>query len=205
MSAPEPKIRPSSFEAVLPQLTSKSIDFIHRQTAAKPFFLYFALNAPHTPIAPAAQFKGKSQAGDYGDYVVEVDWVVGEILKTLDQQNMAENTLVIVTSDNGPEILAYQRAKENRHYSMGIGGVSSAMSGRWAPRPVPSSLAWQRSNQAASATKIICETDLMATLAAILGAKLPQDAGEDSYNILPALQGESRSHPIREATRPSQR
>jgi len=188
------------FDEVLPQLTTKSIEFINRQTRAKPFFLYFALNAPHTPIAPAVQFKGKSRAGDYGDYVVEVDWVVGQILRSLEQQKLDENTLVIVTSDNGPEILAYQRAKEFRHYSMGDwrglkrdvweGGHRVPFLARWPGRIKPGSLS----------DEIICETDLMATLAAVLEVKLPKDAGEDSYNILPALLGETLSHPIREAT-----
>jgi arylsulfatase A-like enzyme len=176
------------------------MEFINQQTEARPFFLYFALNAPHTPIAPAAQFKGKSQAGDYGDFVVEVDWVVGEILKTLEQRHLSDNTLVIVTSDNGPETPAYQRARQFRHYSMGDwrgvkrdvweGGHRVPFLARWPGKIKPGSIS----------DEIICETDLMATLAAIVGATLPPDAGEDSYNVLPALLGEPRSRPIREAT-----
>jgi arylsulfatase A len=188
------------FEEVLPKLTAKSINFIKRQTKTKPFFLYFALNAPHTPIAPTAQFKGKSKAGDYGDYVVEVDWVVGKILKALEQRKLAKNTLIIVTSDNGPETLAYPRAKQFHHYSMGDwrgvkrdvweGGHRVPFLARWPGHIRPGSLSHE----------IICETDLMATLAAIVGAQLPPNAGEDSYNILPALLSEPSARPIREAT-----
>ena len=114
-----PKDPAFKFEEVLPRLTSKSVEFINRQTSTKSFFLYFALNAPHTPIVPTAQFKGKSHAGDYGDFVVEVDWYVGQILDALEQRKLTDNTLVIFTSDNGPEFPTYQRAKNFRHYSMG--------------------------------------------------------------------------------------
>ena len=197
VGAKDPAFR---FEEVLPQLTGKSVDFIKRQTGAKPFFLYFALNAPHTPVVPAARFKGKSKAGAYGDFVVEVDWAVGEILKTLEERKLADNTLVILTSDNGPEFAAYKRAKEFRHFSMGDwrglkrdvweGGHRVPFLARWPGKIKPGSLS----------DETICETDLMATVAAIVGITLPKTAGEDSYNIMPAMLGGPHNGPIREAT-----
>jgi len=190
-------------DQVLPRLARKAVGWIGQQAgggAARPFFLYFALNAPHTPIVPAAEFKGKSGAGDYGDYVFEVDWVVGEVLKVLDQHKLADNTLVIVTSDNGPERLAYERIQQYQHYSMGDlrglkrdtweGGHRVPYLARWPGKIRPGSVSGE----------VICQTDLMATAAAIVGAKLPPDAGEDSYSILPALLGEKLEQPVREAT-----
>lgn len=192
------------FDRVLPTLTKKAVDWIANSAApganGKPFFLYLALNAPHTPIAPSAAFKGKSSAGDYGDFVTEVDWSVGQVLKALDDAKIAGNTLVIFTSDNGPEILAYPRIQQYRHYSMGDwrgvkrdmweGGHRVPFIARWPGTIAPGG----------TSSQTICHTDLLATAAAIVGAKLPADAGEDSFNILPALLDPKLDKPIREAT-----
>jgi len=189
--------------AVLPDLTREAVQYIGRRAAAAPrtpFFLYLPLNAPHMPVAPAPEFRGKSKAGDYGDYVVEVDWTVGEVLKALDQHRLAENTLVFFTSDNGPEKIAYPRIQEYHHYSMGSlrglkrdrweGGHRVPFLARWPGRIKPGSVS----------DEIICLVDLMATAAAVVGTALPATAGEDSYSILPALLGEKLPKPIREAT-----
>jgi arylsulfatase A-like enzyme len=190
------------FEDVLPRFTDRAVDYINERAGRRgsPFFLYLALNAPHTPIAPAPQFRGKSQAGDYGDYVVEVDWAVGRVLKAIDDNTLADNTLVILTSDNGPERIAYPRIQEYHHYSMdGLRGVKrDAWEGghrvpflaRWRGKVRPGSVCDQT----------ICHTDLMATLAAILGVTLPEGAGPDSFSLLPALLEQKRDRPIREAT-----
>ncbi|MCK4749095.1 MAG: arylsulfatase, partial [Bacteroidales bacterium] len=107
--APGPMLEGWSLEDVMPALTRKAVDYIKagageglfQKAEGKPFFLYFPLTAPHTPIAPATDFQGKSDAGAYGDFVQEVDWTVGQIMKTLEVEGLAENTLVIFTSDNG--------------------------------------------------------------------------------------------------------
>ncbi len=189
-------------EAVMPAITRKAAEWIDRADSVpgRPFFLYFPLTAPHTPIAPAAAFKGRSRAGDYGDYVVEVDWAVGQVLDALERNLRAENTLVVFTSDNGPENSAYKRIQEYGHYSMdglrGLkrdtweGGHRVPFLARWPGRIVPG----------ATSAETICLTDIMATMAALLGAQLHDDAAEDSYNVLPALLGETRDAPIREAT-----
>ncbi|HEU5118113.1 MAG TPA: sulfatase-like hydrolase/transferase, partial [Isosphaeraceae bacterium] len=90
-----PKGPTFEFEEVLPRLTREVVSYVQQQKADQPFFVYFALNAPHTPIVPAKPFRGKSQVGDYGDFVQEVDWALGEVLKALDDKGLAENTLVI--------------------------------------------------------------------------------------------------------------
>ena len=193
---------------VLPKLTEKAVEYIDahaKKTPEKPFFMYFPLPAPHCPIAPADFVKGKSKAGGYGDFVVEVDWTVGQVMKCLGRNNFTENTLIIVTSDNGsPARTKVKRAPYSMievygHYPNGKlrgikadcwdGGHREPFVARW-PGKIP---------KGATSDELVCLTDLMATCAAIVGAELPHNAGEDSYNILPALLGQKRSKPIREA------
>ena len=188
------------FDRVLPELTDRSVRFIAEQEPGRPFFLYLALNAPHTPIAPSAEFRGKGGAGDYGDFVREVDASIARVLKAIEDGKIAGETLVIVTSDNGPETLAYPRIREHQHYSMGsLRGVKrDAWEGG---HRVPFFARWPGRIPAGSVVdETICHVDLMATLAAILGAPLPSDAGEDSVDLLPALLGRPHSKPLREGT-----
>ena len=86
---------------VLPKITEKAVGFIERQSKAKPFFLYFPLTAPHKPIMPGKEFQGKSGLNEWGDFVLQVDWTVGQVLKALKQKGLEDNTLIILTSDNG--------------------------------------------------------------------------------------------------------
>ena len=193
---------------VLPRLTEKAVEYIDshaKKTPDKPFFMYFPLPAPHCPIAPADFVKGKSKAGGYGDFVVEVDWAVGRVMKSLKKNNLAENTLIIVTSDNGSPARTkikrdpYTIIEVFGHYPNGKlrgikadiwdGGHREPFVARW-PGKIP---------KGATSDELVCLTDLLATCAAIVGAELPHNAGEDSYNILPALLGQKRSKPIREA------
>jgi arylsulfatase A len=188
---------------ILPALADKAVQYIEGQAKKSPrtpFFLYFPLTGPHTPIVPAPRFQGNSKAGPYGDWVFQIDWTVGQVLDALDRSGLAKDTLVVFTSDNGPENFAYARAREYRHYSMGnLRGVKRDV---WeGGHRVPFLARWPGRIRAGTASnEIICQTDLMATLAAMLGTKLPENAGEDSYNILPALLGEKLANPIREAT-----
>ncbi len=189
-------------DAVMPAITEKAVGWIDRCAASpeQPFFLYFPLTAPHEPVVPTDTFKDKSQAGRYGDYVVEVDWAVGEVLKALDRHSMADDTLVIFTSDNGPEATAYARAHDYHHYSMAhLRGVKRDT---WeGGHRVPFLARWPGVIHAGTTSdEVLCLADFMATAAAIAGAALPENAAEDSYNMLPALAGEPRTQPIREAT-----
>ena len=177
--------------------TEKAIDFLknHRKNSPeKPFFLYLPLSAPHAPHLPPGFVKGHSEAGPRGDLVVLVDWSIGEVLKALDNLNLRENTLVIVTSDNGP-LSSYEYGHKSsgdwRGYKGSIweGGHRVPFIARWPGKIKPASIS----------SETICLTDLLATCAAILKTELPNNAGEDSYNALPALMGEQLSQPIREA------
>ena len=193
---------------VLPKLTEKAVEYIDahaEKTPDKPFFMYFPLPAPHCPIAPADFVKGKSKAGGYGDFVVEVDWTVGQVMKSLEKNNLTENTLIILTSDNGSPARTkvkrepYTIIETFGHYPNGKlrgikadswdGGHREPFIARW-PGKIP---------KGETSDELICLTDLMATCAAIVDAQLPKNAGEDSYNILPALLGKEINKPIREA------
>lgn len=193
---------------IMPELTRRAVRYIEQsaiEQPSKPFFLYFALTAPHYPVVPAPEFKGRSQAGDYGDFVAQVDWTVGQVLQALAKAKLTEKTLVIFTSDNGPECVevdpgAYDRVKVYGHRSMdGLRGVKrDAWEGG---HRVPFLARWPGQIPAGAVSdEIICHVDLMATCAAMLGTTLPADAGVDSYNVLPALRGQKLQQPIREAT-----
>lgn len=193
----------ADFEAVdvLPELTSRTIKYIENQKPGKPFFIYMALTAPHTPVVPSKEFQGKNELGDYGDFCMQVDHTVGQVLKTLDSMNLTENTIVIFTSDNGcAPYIGVKTLEGKGHYPSYVyrGYKADIFEGG---HRVPFLLRWPKKVKAGSTSKeIICLTDLLATCATITGDKLPDDAGEDSYNILPAILGQQLDQPIREAT-----
>lgn len=187
-------------EGVLPEITKKAVAFIETQakTGDAPFFLYFPMTAPHTPWVPTAEFSGKSKAGEYGDFVAQVDWTVGQVLDTLNRLGLADNTIVILTSDNGAHEdhldPAYNhdpnRPLRGQKADIWDGGHRIPFITRW-PGHIPAG---------SSCNETVCLTDLLATCAAIVGETLPDNAGEDSYNILPAMLAEQYREPIREAT-----
>ena len=187
-------------EGVLPTITERAVRYIRQQPGGneKPFFLYFAMTAPHTPWMPTAEFRGRSSAGYYGDFVAQVDASLGEIVRTLDEKGMRENTLLIFTSDNGAHWLPDDirtwghRANDGwrgQKADLWDGGHRVPFLARWPGRIKPGT----------TSDELICLTDLMATTAAICGARLPAGAGEDSGNILPILLGKKIPTPIHEA------
>jgi arylsulfatase A len=206
INRPGPTLTAWNLTNILPELTLRAVRYVEDAVQTKrPFFLYFPLTAPHYPIVPTAEFKGRSQAGQYGDFVAQVDSVVGDVLAALARAGLATNTLVVFTSDNGPECVeinpgAYDRIRQYGHWSMdGLRGVKRdtwegghrvAFLARW-PGHVPAG---------ATSAETICHVDMLASCAALLGVKVPRDAAEDSCNILPALLGEKPGQPIREAT-----
>ncbi|MDX2431694.1 MAG: arylsulfatase [Bacteroides sp.] len=182
----------------LPDATQKAVEYLQAYAGKKdytpfqidrkrPFFLYWDPPTPHEPIVPNNQFSGTSEAGDYGDFVVELDHEVGRILKALDENGLSKNTLVIFSSDNGPESIAYSRVQEYRHYSMGDWrGVKRDL--YEGGTRVPFILRWPGKIQAGSVKdEPICLIDIFASLAELSGYKLPENAGEDSQSFLPLL------------------
>ena len=185
------------FPQVLPTITQKAVDVIaeHGKTPDTPFFLYVALPSPHTPWLPLPEYRGKSKAGDYGDYVVEVDAMMGRILTAIKDAGADENTIVVITSDNGAW-WAEQDIERTHHRAnadwrgekadVWEAGHRIPFMVRWPGYIAPGTVA----DQTASLT------DLMATMAALLKISLPNDAGEDSFNNLPVWLGKT-TQPIR--------
>ena len=181
------------FEAmdVLPTLAGVASGWI--STAAKngkPFFLYLPLNAPHTPIHPLPEWKGKSGINAYGDFEMQVDAAIGQVLAALDESGAAKNTFVVLTSDNGcsPQAKFDELRAKGHDPSAGFrGNKADIFEGG---HRVPFIVRWPaRVKAGGSSADIVCLTDFMATAAEISGAKIPANAAEDSVSFLPALLG----------------
>ena len=184
--------------AMLRRLAARARQYIASSAkGGKPFFLYFALNSPHTPIVPSPAWQGKSGLGKYGDFVMETDWALGEVMAALDQTGIAGNTIVIFTSDNGCSPAAgVDKLEQQGHFpSAQFRGYKSDI---WdGGHRIPFIVRWPGvARPGSTCAQLTCLTDLIATTADILGAKLPDNAGEDSVSILPLLRGEDR--PVRE-------
>ncbi len=189
-------------EDVLPNFTRRSIHYIEdRAATGEPFFLYFPLPAPHTPILPTEAFQGKSGTNLYGDFCLQVDDVVGQIMATLERTGIADNTILIFTSDNGcsPEADFPQLASMGHHPSFVFRGHKADI--YEGGHRIPLIIKWPNVIQAGSkSAEIVCLSDLMATCADILGLSLPANAGEDSISNLPVWQGQQLDKSLREAT-----
>lgn len=188
-------------EDVLPNLTRRAVKYIKEQVKnEKPFFLYLALPSPHTPVLPTPEFKGKSGLDSaYADFVTMTDDTVKQVLDALKEGGGDENTLFIFTSDNGcsPEA-DFAELEEQGHDPSFIyrGHKADIFEGG---HRVPFIVRWPAKVKAGtSCDDPTCLTDLLATMAEVLGQKLPADAGEDSVSMLPNLIGESKQ-PVREA------
>ena len=161
----------------------------------QPFFLYVAYTSPHKPVIPVAEFQGKSEAGAYGDFMMETDAHIGSLLDALDRNDLTRDTLVLVTSDNGPETTYRARLSRFGHVSAGglRGGKRDLYEGG---HRVPFIVRWPAvAKPGQQSSDLVCQTDVLATMADILGRELGPDEGEDSVSFLPILQGEQR--PIR--------
>jgi arylsulfatase A len=183
-------------------LTKKATDYIKAQDG-KPFFLYFPMTAPHKPVLPHARFRGKTDLGPYGDFIVQVDWTVGQVLNTLDELGLAENTLVILTSDNASfmhraigddeghvaneSVQAYHPEKHAANHIF-RGTKADVWEGG---HRVPFLVRWPTVVKSGSeSAQTICLTDLLATAAEITGGSFDRTAeGEDSFSFLPLLSG----------------
>lgn len=163
-----------------------------------PFFLYFATPHIHHPFTPGAKFKGSSGVGRYGDFIQEFDWMVGELMRTLDELKLRENTLVILTSDNGGMLnQGGQDAVKAGHRLNGelLGFKFDAWEGG---HRVPFIARWPGKIPAGSVSdQLVCQVDLLATFAALTGATLAPPDARDSLNILPALTG-TPAQPVRQ-------
>jgi arylsulfatase A-like enzyme len=157
------------------------------------------MQAVHLPSFPADQFKGKTSSGPHGDFIFEMDYIVGELLQTLDQLGVAENTLVIFASDNGPEVPTVLDMRK-AHQHDGARPWRGVKRDQWeGGHRTPFIVRWPGKIEAnTTSTQLTSLTDVMATCAEIVGATLPQQAAEDSYNMLPVLLGTQGNEPIRQ-------
>lgn len=193
-----PALKGWALESILPKLGEQASEFIHNASRTdQPFFLYMPLTSPHTPLAVNEAWKGKSQLNAYADFVMETDAVVGQVLDALEQNGVANNTLVLFTSDNGcAPYIGVPDLEKMGHYPSGPlrGYKSDAWEGghrvpfivRWPGHVEPNSVCHQ----------LIHQADLFATCAEITGQKLNANEAEDSYSLLPLLQG--GADPVRE-------
>lgn len=187
-------------DAILPALAERACDVIAKQARAKkPFLLYLPLTAPHTPIAVAKEWQGKSSLKHpYADFVMQTDAVVGRVLDAIKSAGIEENTLVVLTSDNGCAPYIGAKDLEARgHFPSGPlrGYKADAWEGG---HRVPFIVRYPGVVKAGSqSSQTVCSVDLLATLTEVLGAKLPESAGEDSVSLMPLLRGEDL--PIHEA------
>jgi arylsulfatase A len=178
-------------EDVLPTITRKAIAFLEEHARTRrdtPFFFYFPLTAPHTPWMPTKEFRGKSRAGYYGDFTVQVDWTVGQVMQALDRLKLADNTLLIVTSDNG----AHWKPEDIKKYQhRANGSLRGQKADIWeGGHRIPFLVRWPGKVKAGSVShQTICHTDLLATCAEVVGVDVPAGAGEDSASYLPVLLG----------------
>ncbi|KGL58889.1 sulfatase family protein [Polaribacter sp. Hel1_85] len=176
-------------QTVLQDLTDRAINYIGNNASGdKPFFLYLPLPAPHTPILPSDEFLGKSNTNEYGDFVMQVDDVVGQIRKKLQVMGISENTLLVFTSDNGcsPKADFKELAKFKHDPSYVFRGMKADI--YEGGHHVPFIVEWPNyALKNISTDKTIGTTDFFATCADIAGYKIKDTEGEDSYSMLPLL------------------
>jgi arylsulfatase A-like enzyme len=218
------------------EFTKKAIDFIRNgnpENPGQPFFLYLATACPHRPCVPPDFLRGKSRAGIRGDAVVEFDWIVGQVVETLEELDIRDNTLLIVTSDNGarpgdginPMDLKFYHGTTQQLKEEELGEEAMIISGhgpeKWATwghkscgdlkgykadiweggHRVPFIASWPGRITAGTVNhQTICQTDIFAAVAELVGFDLPDATAEDSYNILPLFLGKAGDKPVRDAT-----
>jgi arylsulfatase A len=176
-----------------PLMIAKAIDFLKERSLnkEKPFFLYFPMCPPHKPVVPAPQYVGKGGKvgkGSYSDWVYQGDDMLGQLLDTLESTGLADDTLVLVSADNGAAGRTYPPLRDNKG-SIYEGGHREPFLARWPGRIKPGT----------TSDQIISITDIFATCASLLGKALPENAGEDSVSFLKCLYGQQKG-PFREAS-----
>ena len=183
---------------------NKVIEFIGKRKS-QPFFVYYAPNENHVPRVIHPRFQGSSSLGPRGDALAVFDWCIGRLVETLKAEGVYENTLIVITSDNGPVLFDgyWDAAIEKQGDHRAAGGFRGGKYSRWeGGTRVPLIVSWPARVRAGVSDAIVCQVDLFATFAAIVGKPMPADTGADGQNVLAALLGESpegRKYVIQEA------
>lgn len=185
---------------VMPTYTAKAVEYLSARGKAadgKPFFLYVALTAPHTPWLPTEKYRGASAGNLYAAWVAQVDDSVGQITAALDRSGLADHTLVIFSSDNGP---VWYPADVEKYGHSAAGPLRGMKADAWeGGHRMPFITRWPGHIKAGSTSgKLVCFTDVLATFAELTGTALPADKAEDSFTILPELLGRGSDQPMRQ-------
>jgi arylsulfatase A-like enzyme len=193
-----PALQDWKLEGILPALGDHTIQFINDSVQRKePFLVYMPLTSPHTPLAVNPEWKDKSHLNLYADFVMETDAVVGRVLDALEKSGVADNTLVIFTADNGcAPYIGVKDLEQMGHYPSGPlrGYKADAWEGG---HRVPFIVRWPGVVKPGRVcSQLVHQSDLLRTLADVFGVRLPDNAGEDSFSLLPLLKGEDK--PVRE-------
>lgn len=173
-------------DEIAEELTQRAVKYIN-DNKDRPFFMYFATQDAHVPRVPGAQFRGKSGYGVRGDVMLEFDWSVGEVMKAVEEAGIADNTIIILSSDNGPVVDdgykdgAVEDLKDHKPWGQFRGGKYSAYE---AGTRVPCLISWKGVINPAVSDKLMSQLDWFASFAALIGAKLPEGAAPDSDNYL---------------------
>jgi len=176
------------FDQILPTITDRAVKFIHDQSKqAEPFLLYFPMTSPHTPIAPTARFKGESGIAPVADWIMQTDWSAGQVIQALEDAGVADNTLVIFTSDNGHLPTDWGKLIEAGHSPSGPyrgrkgdiweGGHRIPFMVRWPGQVEPGRVSGQ----------LLSLNDIFSTCAELLGTVIPASAAEDSISFLSTI------------------
>jgi arylsulfatase A-like enzyme len=189
-----PALEDWTLEPILPALGDRAVQYINDSSRGpEPCFLYMPLTAPHTPLAVNRRWQGKSGLGAYADFVMETDAVVGQVLEAIDLSGAANRTLVLFTSDNGcAPYIGVADLERQGHYPSGLlrGYKSDVWEGG---HRVPFIVRWPGVVRPGSVCgRLVHQADLMATFADIVKQPLPENAGEDSFSLLPLLEGANR-------------
>jgi arylsulfatase A-like enzyme len=183
-------------EDMADEFTRRAVAFLKRQKSERPFFLYFATHDIHVPRVPHPRFVGKTSMGARGDAIVQFDWCVGELLSSLDKLGLARNTIVILTSDNGPALddgykdAAVEKLGDHKPAGPWRGGKYSNFEGG---TRVPFIVRWPGRVKPGVSEAMVSQVDFPASLAALVKQEWPATDGPDSLNVLPALLGDSRT------------
>jgi len=204
-----PRSKTLVMENCLDDLLAKAVERIDAESKTEsPFFLYFSLTAPHKPVLPHPRFRGKTKLGPYGDFVVQVDWTVGQVIDAVDRSGIKENTLVIYTSDNGSFMYRLDEGIEDHVDNETVQGYRAAhhcangplrgtKADVWdAGHRVPFLVRWPAVVKPGSqCDSTLCLTDLFATTADIVDENPAVGAAADSFSFLPHLMGQSPVNP----------
>jgi arylsulfatase A-like enzyme len=184
--------RVEKLEDIMPLHTRKAVEYIEQRAKTKnarrvPFFLHYAMVAPHTPLVPSVKYKGSTGLGDYADFLAETDGAVTAVLDALDRTGLAGETIVIFTTDNGTPESSERKLRGQKSSAHLRGYKGDAWDGG---HRVPTFIRWPGVIKPGSTSNaLVCQTDFLATFAELAGIHLPDNAGEDSVSLLSVLKG----------------